>query len=74
MTASPFPWLPMLAISIGLVSHSYVLTSLFPYVGSMVQHLGVTDNKDEAGESASRIFQLDRFQVKMPPNMFRSML
>lgn len=40
----------MLAISIGLVSHSYVLTSLFPYVGYMVQHLGVTDDKDEAGQ------------------------
>lgn len=47
---SPFPWLPMLAISISLVSHSYALTSLFPYVGYMVQHLGITDDKDEAGE------------------------
>lgn len=40
----------MLAISIGLVGHSYALTSLFPYVGYMVEHLGVTDDKDEAGQ------------------------
>ena len=46
---APFPWLPMLALAIGLVSHSYSLSSLFPYVGYMVQHLGVTDDKDEAG-------------------------
>lgn len=47
---SPFPWLPMLAIATGLISHSYCLSSLFPYVGYMVQHIGVTDDKDEAGE------------------------
>ena len=34
---SPFPWLPMTAISIGLVSHSYALSNLFPYIGYMVQ-------------------------------------
>ena len=54
MATSPFPWLPMLAISIGLVSHSYALTSLFPYVGYMVQHLGITDDKDEAGQSLNQ--------------------
>ncbi len=72
MAASPFPWLPMLAISIGLVSHSYALSSLFPYVGVMVQHLGVTDNKDEAGQSVSQgIFRLN---TKMSPGMFHLML
>lgn len=50
-TATPFPWPPMLAIAVGLVSHAYALTSLFPYVGYMVQSLGVTDDKDEAGQS-----------------------
>ncbi|CAM9579188.1 unnamed protein product [Ectocarpus fasciculatus] len=54
-TSAPFPWLPMLAIAIGLVSHSYALTSLFPYVGYMVQHLGVTDDKDEAGYYAGYV-------------------
>lgn len=49
--ATPFPWLPMLAIAIGLVSHSYSLSSLFPYVGYMVQQLGVAEDKDEAGQS-----------------------
>lgn len=48
--ATPFPWPPMLAIAIGLISHSYSLSSLFPYVGYMVQQLGVADDKDEAGE------------------------
>lgn len=47
---TPFPWAPMVAISTGLVAHSYALSSLFPYVGYMVQHLGVTDDKDEAGK------------------------
>ena len=42
----------MAAIAIGLVAHSYALTSLFPYVGYMVQFLGVTDDKDEAGKLA----------------------
>ncbi|CAM9128529.1 unnamed protein product, partial [Hapterophycus canaliculatus] len=59
-----FPWLPMLAIAIGLVSHSYALTSLFPYVGYMVQHLGVTHDKDEAGYYAgyvSSAFMVGRF-------------
>ncbi len=41
----------MLAIAVGLISHSYSLSNLFPYVGYMVQHLGVTDDKDEAGQS-----------------------
>lgn len=49
-SGTPFPRMPMLAISMGLISHGYVLTSLFPYVGYMVQHLGVTDDKDEAGK------------------------
>lgn len=48
---APFPWLPMIAISTGLISHSYALTNLFPYVGFMVQGMGVTDDKDKAGES-----------------------
>ncbi|CAN0142038.1 unnamed protein product [Ascophyllum nodosum] len=48
-SSDPFPWLPMLAIATGLVSHSYALSSLFPYIGYMVQYLGVTDDKDEAG-------------------------
>lgn len=50
--ATPFPWMPMLAIAIGLISHSYSLSSLFPYVGFMVQQLGVAQDKDEAGQSA----------------------
>ena len=50
----PFPWMPMLALAVGLVSHSYSLSSLFPYVGYMVQHLGITDDKDEAGQSVSQ--------------------
>ncbi|CAM9302492.1 unnamed protein product, partial [Ectocarpus sp. 8 AP-2014] len=61
---TPFPWLPMLALAIGLVSHSYSLSSLFPYVGFMVQHLGVADDKDEAGYYAGYLasaFMVGRF-------------
>ncbi|CAM9564568.1 unnamed protein product [Ectocarpus sp. 6 AP-2014] len=61
---TPFPWLPMLALAIGLVSHSYSLSSLFPYVGYMVQHLGVADDKDEAGYYAGYLasaFMVGRF-------------
>ncbi|CAM9131751.1 unnamed protein product, partial [Laminaria digitata] len=50
---TPFPWMPMVAIAICLVAHAYALCSLFPYVGYMVQHLGVTGDKDEAGKFAS---------------------
>ncbi|CAN0535105.1 unnamed protein product, partial [Laminaria digitata] len=49
---TPFPWLPMVAIAICLVTAMYTLSSLFPYAGYMVQHLGVTDDKDEAGKFA----------------------
>ncbi|CAB1117719.1 unnamed protein product [Ectocarpus sp. CCAP 1310/34] len=61
---TPFPWLPMLALAIGLVSHSYSFSSLFPYVGYMVQHLGVTDDRDEAGYYAGCLasaFMVGRF-------------
>ena len=39
----------MLAMTTGLVSHSYTVTSLFPYAGYMVEHLGVAEDKDQAG-------------------------
>eukprot|EP00903_Cladosiphon_okamuranus_P009002 g8611.t1 len=63
-TPTPFPWPPMLAIAIGLVSHSYSLSSLFPYVGYMVQQLGVAEDKDEAGYYAGYLasaFMIGRF-------------
>lgn len=47
--------MPMVAIATCLVAHAYALRSLFPYVGYMVQHLGVTDDKDEAGKFAYAI-------------------
>lgn len=55
----------MLAIAIGLVSHSYSLSSLFPYVGYMVQQLGVAEDKDEAGQS---VFVYQRLRRKL--NLF----
>ena len=50
---TPFPWLPMMAISVCLVTVAYALCNLFPYVGYMVQDLGVTDDKDGAGKFSS---------------------
>lgn len=52
---TPFPLMPMVVIATCLVAHAYALRSLFPYVGYMVQHLGVTDDKDEAGKFAYAI-------------------
>lgn len=46
----PFPVMPMAAIALVLLVHSYSLCSLFPYVGYMVRFLGATDDKDEAGK------------------------
>lgn len=36
-TRSPFPWLPIIAIFTALVSNAYAISSVFPYVGYMVQ-------------------------------------
>lgn len=52
MVGTPFPLLPMVVIAISLVTGAYSLCNLFPYVGYMVQHLGATDDKDEAGKFA----------------------
>lgn len=64
----------MIAIAVGLVSHSYALTSLFPYVGYMVQSLGITDDKDEAGQSVlqtARSTSSFRFRLEMQGNRER---
>ena len=47
---APFPYLPMLAIMASLVSSMVVQMSVFAYAGYMVEHLGVVDNTDEAGD------------------------
>lgn len=52
-TMAPFPWVPMLALSVSFLSNSYCISSLFAYLGYMMEHIGVADNKDEAGESLS---------------------
>ncbi|CAM9181363.1 unnamed protein product [Choristocarpus tenellus] len=62
--STPFPWKPMLVISWALLSHSFALSSLFPYVGYMVQDIGVARSKDEAGFYAGYVasaFMLGRF-------------
>eukprot|EP00904_Undaria_pinnatifida_P000576 jgi/Undpi1/10519/HiC_scaffold_29.g12969.m1 len=46
---APFPYMPMLAIMISLVSYLVVQISVFAYAGYMVEHLGVVDDKDKAG-------------------------
>lgn len=43
----------MVAIVMCLVTVTYTLCNPFPYAGYMVQHLGVADDKDEAGKFAS---------------------
>ena len=51
---APFPYLPMLAIMVCLVSSMVVQMSVFAYAGYMVEHLGVVDNKDESGNEKKR--------------------
>eukprot|EP00904_Undaria_pinnatifida_P008634 jgi/Undpi1/4900/HiC_scaffold_19.g08252.m1 len=46
---APFPYLPMMAIMASLVSSMVVQMSVYAYAGYMVEHLGVVDDKDEAG-------------------------
>jgi hypothetical protein len=42
---SPFPAGAIAALALALLSHGYALTSLFPYVGYLVLHVGATTNK-----------------------------
>ena len=51
---SPFPYLPMVAIMTTLVTDMVVQMNVVAYSGFMVEHLGVVDNKDEAGERRGR--------------------
>lgn len=46
---APFPYLPMVAILLSLVSNLVVQNSVFSYAGFMVEFLGVVDDKNEAG-------------------------
>lgn len=48
---APFPRLPMLAILTSVVSYVVVQMNMFPYAGCMVQHLGVVEDKEKAGEN-----------------------
>lgn len=47
---APFPYLPMAAIVVSMVSEQIIYMSVFAYAGFMVEDLGVVDNKDKAGE------------------------
>ena len=51
---APFPYLPMMAIMASLVSSMVVQMSVYAYAGYMVEHLGVVDDKDEAGDEKER--------------------
>eukprot|EP00904_Undaria_pinnatifida_P008637 jgi/Undpi1/4903/HiC_scaffold_19.g08255.m1 len=46
---APFPYVAILAIMACLVSSMVVEMSVYAYAGYMVEHLGVVDDKDEAG-------------------------
>ena len=55
----------------GLVAHSYALSSLFPYAGYMVQYLGVTDDKDEAGKF-TRVLSLRKCDSPIPKPFYEA--
>ena len=48
---SPFPYLPMAAILVSLVSFMVIQMSVFAYAGFMVEYLGIVSHKNEAGET-----------------------
>lgn len=48
---SRFPYVPMVAIMMTLVTTMVCQMSLFSYAGFMVEHLGVVDDKDKAGKT-----------------------
>lgn len=50
---APFPYLPMASIISSLVSEKIIQMSVFAYAGFMVEHLGVVNDKDKAGETSS---------------------
>lgn len=68
---APLPVLPLLAISMSLLSQIFVQVSLFAYVGYMVQHLDVVDSKDEAGETCLIAFFLFFFLFCQRPRCRR---
>lgn len=51
-----FPFLPMAVLVVSLFSAWFVELSLTSYVGYMVLHLGIVDDKDESGELVFRNF------------------
>ena len=51
---APFPYVAILAIMACLVSSMVVEMSVYAYAGYMVEHLGVVDDKDEAGDKRKR--------------------
>lgn len=54
-TITPFPWVPMTFICLGMLAHSVVFTSPLPYVAFMVVDFGEAKNLDEAGYYAGWI-------------------
>lgn len=52
---SRFPYLPMVAIMMTLVTAMISQMNLLSYAGFMVEHLGVVDDKDKAGTKYARL-------------------
>ncbi|CAM9351528.1 unnamed protein product, partial [Discosporangium mesarthrocarpum] len=47
--------MPVMDTSLLVSLHTYIFANLFPYVGYMVQGIGVAKNRDEAGHYAGRV-------------------
>lgn len=54
---APFPWVKMLALMACLVSQETASYGPTSYMGYMVSHLQVVDDKDTAGERYPRVFE-----------------
>lgn len=62
--AEKYPVKALVALSLAFFAHCYALSSLFPYVGFMMEEIGVVSNTDNAGKYAGYVsasFMVGRF-------------
>lgn len=50
-----FPWVKMMVLLTVFVSHWIVNYGTTSYLGYMVQHLNIVDDKDKAGKTHTRV-------------------
>ncbi|CAB1108589.1 unnamed protein product [Ectocarpus sp. CCAP 1310/34] len=65
-----FPFMPMAVLTVGLLSAWIVQLGVIAYAGYMVRHLGIVEDKDQAGEFLvivmNRVVSTRPFPVSAP--------